>query len=106
MVVMNIFHPQLKSFCVPLALVLMLQGCSMFSYKDRSVLPINIAPTGPVVLEKSPDAIEKKRPAKVQVGKASWYGDIFQGKRTASGAAFDQNQWTAAHRTFPLGSRV
>jgi rare lipoprotein A len=106
MVAMNILHLQFKSFCVPLTLFLILQGCSLFSYKERSVLPINIAPTSPVVLEKPPEAIEKKRSAKVQVGKASWYGANFQGKRTASGAVFDQNQQTAAHRTFPLGSRV
>jgi rare lipoprotein A len=40
------------------------------------------------------------------VGKASWYGANFHGKKTASGAAFDANQRTAAHRSFPFGSRV
>ena len=41
-----------------------------------------------------------------QIGKASWYGPHFQGKETASGEAFDQNDLTAAHRTLPLGSLV
>jgi rare lipoprotein A len=48
-------------------------------------------------------------PAKVhkpQLGKASWYGRIFQHKRTASGEPYDMNQFTAAHRTLPLGSWV
>ena len=43
---------------------------------------------------------------KPQVGKASWYGRIFQHKKTASGEPYDMNQFTAAHRTLPLGSWV
>jgi rare lipoprotein A len=39
-----------------------------------------------------------------QLGIASWYGKFFQGKTTASGEPFDQNQLTCAHRTLPLGS--
>lgn len=41
-----------------------------------------------------------------QVGKASWYGPGFHGKRTASGQTFDPNRLTAAHRNLPLGSRA
>lgn len=41
-----------------------------------------------------------------QTGIASWYGPGFHGKRTTSGAVYDQNQLTAAHQTLPLGSRV
>ncbi len=43
---------------------------------------------------------------KFQVGKASWYGRIFQHKQTASGEPYDMYQFTAAHRTLPLGSWV
>ena len=43
---------------------------------------------------------------KFQVGKASWYGRIFQHKKTASGEPYDMNDLTAAHRTLPLGSWV
>lgn len=39
-----------------------------------------------------------------QLGIASWYGKFFQGKTTASGEPFDENQLTCAHRTLPLGS--
>ena len=46
------------------------------------------------------------RTRKPQVGKASWYGRIFQHKTTASGEPYDMNQFTAAHRTLPLGSWV
>ena len=43
---------------------------------------------------------------KGQVGKASWYGRIFQHHKTASGEPYDMNDLTAAHRTLPLGSWV
>ena len=43
---------------------------------------------------------------KVQVGKASWYGRVFQHKQTASGEPYDMFQFTAAHRTLPLGCWV
>jgi len=38
------------------------------------------------------------------IGRASWYGRAFQGKRTASGEIFDMDNLTAAHRTMPLPS--
>ncbi|HYL12760.1 MAG TPA: septal ring lytic transglycosylase RlpA family protein [Terriglobales bacterium] len=41
-----------------------------------------------------------------QVGVASWYGDYFQGKPTASGEPFDMHEFTAAHPTLPLGTFV
>jgi rare lipoprotein A len=39
-------------------------------------------------------------------GKASYYGDEFQGKKTATGERFDQRDLTAAHPELPLGSEV
>jgi rare lipoprotein A len=41
-----------------------------------------------------------------QVGTASWYGEQFQGKQTASGEPFDMHDFTAAHPRLPLGSLV
>jgi len=41
-----------------------------------------------------------------ETGKASYYADSFDGKRTASGETFRQRQLTAAHRTLPFGTRV
>lgn len=37
---------------------------------------------------------------------ASWYGGHHHGRRTASGARFDEAALTAAHRTLPFGARV
>ncbi|SDO87573.1 rare lipoprotein A [Paracidovorax cattleyae] len=39
-------------------------------------------------------------------GMASWYGARFHSRRTASGERFDMNDFTAAHRTLPFGTRV
>ena len=39
-------------------------------------------------------------------GMASYYGDRFDGRRTASGVRFDQDALTAAHRTLEFGTRV
>ena len=41
-----------------------------------------------------------------QVGTASWYGDYFEGKPTASGEPFEMYDLTAAHLTLPLGTFV
>jgi rare lipoprotein A len=41
-----------------------------------------------------------------QIGTASWYGEYFVGKPTASGEDFDMYDMTAAHPSLPLGSYV
>ncbi len=41
-----------------------------------------------------------------QTGVASWYGEHWQGRTTASGKPFDERKLTAAHRTLPLNTRV
>ena len=41
-----------------------------------------------------------------QKGVASWYGDDFHGRTTASGELYDMHALTAAHRTLPLGTVV
>ena len=37
---------------------------------------------------------------------ASYYGQSFAGRRTASGERFNPSAMTAAHRTLPFGTRV
>lgn len=39
-------------------------------------------------------------------GVASWYGEMFHGKATASGEVYDMNRLTAAHQTIPMGTWV
>jgi rare lipoprotein A len=57
----------------------------------------------------APGQIQEHKPSKArkpQVGRASWYGRIFQNKKTASGEAYDMFDLTAAHRSLPIGSWV
>ncbi len=41
-----------------------------------------------------------------QRGVASFYGKKHQGRRTASGGRFDENEMTAAHPWLPFGTKV
>jgi len=49
---------------------------------------------------------KQKKSKAFQVGTASWYGEYFQGKQTASGEPYDMRDFTAAHPTLPLGTFV
>lgn len=49
---------------------------------------------------------EKPRVGTVQRGVASWYGEPFHGRATASGEIYDMHAMTAAHRELPLGTVV
>ncbi len=53
-----------------------------------------------------PPAPQRVRPVYRQTGVASWYGRDFQGRKTASGDAFDMYKLSAAHRTLPLGTVI
>jgi rare lipoprotein A len=48
--------------------------------------------------------LRKNKP--FEIGTASWYGEDFEGKPTASGEDYDMYDMTAAHPTLPLGSYV
>ncbi|WP_274427944.1 septal ring lytic transglycosylase RlpA family protein [Desulfosarcina sp. BuS5] len=41
-----------------------------------------------------------------QIGKASWYGKKFHGRKTASGEIYNMHAISAAHKTLPLGTWV
>jgi rare lipoprotein A len=44
--------------------------------------------------------------ARVEEGRASYYGRRFAGRKTASGERYDPNGLTAAHKTLPFGTRI
>lgn len=48
----------------------------------------------------------KHQPDYDKVGEASWYGDKFHGKPTATGEIYNKNDMTAAHKTLPLNSML
>ncbi|WP_298296282.1 septal ring lytic transglycosylase RlpA family protein [Hydrotalea sp.] len=41
-----------------------------------------------------------------EMGYASYYADKFEGRKTASGEAFHQSAFTAAHKHLPFGTQV
>ncbi len=43
-------------------------------------------------------------PMQAQTGFASYYSDMFQGRKTASGELYNKDAMTAAHRTLPFGT--
>lgn len=50
--------------------------------------------------------LERPSTGTTQRGIASWYGEPFHGRTTASGETYDMHGLTAAHRQLPLGTRV
>ncbi len=57
--------------------------------------------------EQTPERLREALPEPVleQVtGGATYYADHFEGRRTASGIPFRQNQMVAAHRAYPFGT--
>ena len=52
----------------------------------------------------SPDRTLTNSGTHKEIGKASYYADKYQNRQTASGELFDQNRYTAAHKTLPFGT--
>jgi rare lipoprotein A len=91
-------HPWVRR-CLSVAVVAGVAGCAG-------------QPGAPVATVPADTASAPVKPPRVaaipagQIGRASWYGEAHQGRRTASGDVFDMYQLTAAHPTLPLGSRA
>lgn len=79
---------------------------------DSPPAPVEPSPAPALVLEPVPDVGPMPRdpsldtfPAReVEVGEATWYGDQFDGRPTASGEIMDQEALIAAHRRHPFGT--
>jgi len=67
---------------------------------EATAAPVSSVQLKPEVLKK----VDKVKP--YQIGTASWYGEIFEGKPTASGEPYDMYDMTAAHLKLPMGSYV
>jgi rare lipoprotein A len=87
-------HDKAVAFLALAALGLLggLYGC-----RQQSATPHNYADVPPQCFEQA---------SYNRIGTASWYGQRFEGKQTASGAPFDPNAMTAAHRSLPMGTKV
>ena len=62
--------------------------------------PIPQAPVKAVVVK------AEKKHLNIFHGIASWYGGVFNGRKTASGETYDKTALTACHPTLPFGSLV
>ena len=60
--------------------------------------------TKPAVTVRAHNPQKPPNPKPYQVGTASWYGEQFQGKETASGEPYDMRDFTAAHLSLRLGT--
>ena len=61
---------------------------------------VETEPTEPTAPAKKP------KKGKTEKGLASWYGEPYHGRRTASGEVYDMHGMTAAHRTLAFGTVV
>ena len=67
--------------------------------------PTSLAHTEPPVPTSDPTPEAKHWKDRLR-GLASWYGGVFNGRKTASGEVFDMYAMTACHPTLPFGSLV
>lgn len=66
--------------------------------------PTPVVEAAEVVTPEPAPVVELLEMSDVPDGLASWYGADFHGRRTASGARYDMNELTAAHKTLPFGT--
>ena len=106
-----------KFIIIGICLFLLFPACAK---KRRYARPVTFPPKKLIVLpEKSKDPSfrpyvvngERYYPLPdsdgfVQTGKASWYGQKFHGRPTASGEIYNMYKNSAAHKTLPLGTFV
>jgi rare lipoprotein A len=105
-----------QMFLRALPLVLLaLGGCSVVGYPNGVVngpLPAARAAAGGSAAVRTYEVLGRRYTTLAssagyeEVGMASWYGEEFHGRRTASGETYDMYGLTAAHRTLPLNTCV
>jgi len=92
---------RIRNSVVLALLAIMAEGCATASPGNSEIV------LSPAAVIPSIKQITKTPKTKtLQQGLASWYGREFSGKQTAGGESFDEAKFTAAHKTFPLGSRA
>jgi rare lipoprotein A (peptidoglycan hydrolase) len=56
--------------------------------------------------KKNNQQAKSSKPQYKQEGYASWYDSWFHGRKTSSGVEYDEDEYSAAHRTLPIPSVV
>lgn len=98
----------IRVFLLSVCVMILVPGCSSsvrFASNDGGTRTTRVS------VEKSDDgsAIVRMNPGRVLLtleGVASYYADDFHGRMTSNGEIFNMNDLTAAHRTFPFGTKV
>ena len=85
-------------FFLLLALVLSLAGCGFF-FSEKNKRKSYVIKGKRYYILASANGFREK-------GLASWYGEPFHGRRTASGEVYDMHKISAAHKTLPLHTWV
>ena len=85
--------------CVIALMTVFVAACAHRGGGQQSVRPAAPAPT-------PRPAVEPVEEGWTEKGIASWYGEPYHGRRTASGEVYDMYELTAAHKTLPFGSVV
>jgi rare lipoprotein A len=67
--------------------------------------PSTLSQKQPLVVQGVPTAAARNWKDRIH-GIASWYGGVFNGRKTASGEVFDMYAMTACHPSLPFGSVV
>ena len=100
---------------LPLLLALALGACSAFGYPSPVTPPSPVAGSTTAPSARPPGTYEvfgvryatlSSSDGYREVGVASWYGEDFHGRPTASGESYDMHGLTAAHRSLPLQTCV
>ena len=82
-----------------------LVGCAHQGTKPPSARPVAPAQT-PTEAAPTPVPTPRVEEGWTEKGLASWYGEPYHGRRTASGEVYDMHEMTAAHKTLAFGSVV
>jgi rare lipoprotein A len=87
----------------PWAAALITASALLASCAVREVPPVSPVHAAPSL---APVVVQEYREVYRETGTASWYGNEFQGRKTASGEIFDMYGISAAHRILPLGTII
>jgi len=84
-----------------------MRGLRIFDWSTNNLIIKNIPPVIPfclfVILSSNKPVFSQTEAA---TGSASYYGNEFQGRKTASGQKYDKRKFTAAHRTYSFGTKL
>ena len=101
----------IRYWSLAIVVFMTLSGCSSPDLQNDK--KVNVETKRPVLIVKPVENIKesgkenKAQQEKTAIyGKASFYANMFQGRKTANGQIFDQGKLTAAHRTLAFGTKV